>query len=425
METKRPAAPSEEDFTASDDNEHQGPVKKKKKDKKKRRKKSKKQDTSNDDDIDDDNQQQEQRQQTPAKKEDTSRIRKKKRKKATKHRESLLTSAESAQFTGSVVVDRGDDDNMYVGLQLTTTAVLPKASQLKQMRMFATDKPAHIYTQPLLILDLNGILCHRVRLLQQDTDTSATSTATFANPYRPSIAHIANTDIIRRPNLFQFITFLDQHFCLAIWTSAQPKTATQLVNALLPPQLRQRLLFVWNQTRCKKQKKSGPILVKPLGRVWKEYPIYGPNNTYILDDSPEKHNETTAAMALHPPPMDGLKTDSADPNNHARQQRFFEKLVQFWETNQVCTTTTTTGWDEELGRRIEKLEEEPDSVVVPEREALEEFLQENATEHMGWTNKQKKKNHDLNSGTYVGCCTTTTSKIATRKILCHLSGFRL
>jgi len=145
------------------------------------------------------------------------------------------------------------------------------ASRLAPYYSNITSSPhqAHIYVKPLIVLDLNGILCHRVRdftthpsiiatamqlnghnreiistaALQNDRgtpqhqQTMPTTTISHSmkmihqNLYRPSAAHIAGTPIIYRTDLVSFLTMLDQNFTLAVWTSAKRKTARLLVKA--------------------------------------------------------------------------------------------------------------------------------------------------------------------------------------------------
>lgn len=282
-------------------------------------------------------------------------------------------------------------------------------------------KPLHqyvIHVKPLLILDLNGILCHRYRTddvpqaikcaldrhheqqqvdkhpLQQNTDTTENTKSVTANEsntnspelpkkievkslYRIPIGNIASTPIIAREELDSFLTMLDQSFTLAIWTSAKPKTAKALVKALIPRDVRCRLLFVWGQDRCQSvsstqkgfvKSRRSIIFRKHLSKVWTSYPIWNKENTLLVDDSPEKCPEMYSGNTLHPPPISGLKpsalnwirkgnilldTDTStvpkailneeyvlsfsDEINIKRQETFFRELVIAWK----CTLDGT------------------------------------------------------------------------------------
>ena len=229
-----------------------------------------------------------------------------------------------------------------------------------------------VNVKPLIVLDLNGILCHRVR---QRIPASNTKTI-----FRPSVGNIANTEIIPRSDLHEFLTLLHNHFCLAVWTSATRKTANFLVKLLFPDEMRERLVFIWHRNFCHLVKKSdldtisnkrnegldvestgvcsnrgrkakkrrrnnsrinklcmvagddggGGIFldqqtqaepsnntatsndellaIKSLEKVWSAYPLWDASNTILLDDSPEKCPRQYRRNALHPPPILGTVT---------------------------------------------------------------------------------------------------------------------
>jgi len=218
-------------------------------------------------------------------------------------------------------------------------------------------KTLTICVRPLLVLDLNGILCHRHRYCRE-SHIDATR-----YPLRPSIAQIANTPIIPRIGLSNFLSYLHENFCLAIWTSAKAKTASVLIRTLIPPEISRHLLFVWAQHHCSAiRSQSGcgdeTLYEKDLKRVWKEYPLWGQHNTLLVDDSPEKCG-AWRENAVHPPPLNGRivtvgnrkgqnsrgKGDAAttllpDCHNEKLQQKFFSKLVKHWKKYPLTQT-----WD--------------------------------------------------------------------------------
>jgi hypothetical protein len=77
---------------------------------------------------------------------------------------------------------------------------------------------AIIYVKPLIILDVNGILCHRLRqnpqVLQFSPESYRKTKKTIV--FRPSVGHVANTDIVPRSDLHQFLTLLNNNFSLAV-----------------------------------------------------------------------------------------------------------------------------------------------------------------------------------------------------------------
>lgn len=82
---------------------------------------------------------------------------------------------------------------------------------------------AIIHVKPLIILDVNGILCHRLRHKSQELLSPASSSsyrrAKQKVTFRPSIGHIANTDIVPRSDLHQFLTLVNNRFSLAVCKS--------------------------------------------------------------------------------------------------------------------------------------------------------------------------------------------------------------
>jgi NLI interacting factor-like phosphatase len=310
-------------------------------------------------------------------KEPASRMRKKLRKKAQQQREIMVADALAFQVTQSVKLNLATSASKeaIASLRVTTTSTLPSKSQLHALNMSNKNQvsmPLQIYIQPLLVLDLNGVLCHRLRNNKEPSTN-------LSNGFRRASCFIANTPVIPRPNLIDFLTFLDEHFCLAVWTSAKTKTAKQLVQQLFPPQIARRLLFVWAQNRCTTTTLAGefnddPLFVKQLDSVWKEYPLWNQHNTLLLDDSPDKC--PFPRNALHPPSMNGQKkqrwstSELDDTRNHELQLIFFQKLVSFWSEQQVTTT-----WDGLGG-----------ATYHPQPNALWHFMGQHATKHMGWRN---------------------------------------
>ncbi|KAL7498463.1 hypothetical protein ACHAWT_007138 [Skeletonema menzelii] len=229
---------------------------------------------------------------------------------------------------------------------------------------------AIIHVKPLIILDVNGILCHRLRHKSQELLSPASSSsyrrAKQKVTFRPSIGHIANTDIVPRSDLHQFLTLVNNRFSLAVWTSATRKTAKQLVRLLFPDEIRENLVFIWHRNFCtlvenkdkgqsqgsdaselesnsnktnKSQKKPSHedlIAIKSLSKVWASYPIWNATNTLLLDDSPEKCPTKYRKNALHPTKICGTITDIGgvffdnDEENQKKQRCFFELLANTW-----------------------------------------------------------------------------------------------
>ncbi|GKY99235.1 hypothetical protein MPSEU_000878800 [Mayamaea pseudoterrestris] len=256
-------------------------------------------------------------------------------------KEFVLSSADSLQYTGSVVVDKSS----LAGELTSPSKVIVRTSsslQTEDIGALSAKQATQINIQPLLILDINGILCHRIRKSRIDTyDPNATYRPTLGGP-------VANTPIVPRPFLLEFLTDLQQYFTLAIWTSAKKKTATQLIRRLVPEVIANRFLFVWAQHDCHVQQfdrqlaNSDPahpkdaLFEKDLSKVWTAYPLWNVQNTLLIDDSPEKC-VAFRKNAIHPPPLHGRVIDSysthlvSDEVNNEQQLRFLRDLAQHWK----------------------------------------------------------------------------------------------
>jgi hypothetical protein len=218
-------------------------------------------------------------------------------------------------------------------------------------------KSIHIYVKPLLVLDVNGILCHRIR--HEDTDTLPSTLSSALDHdhqnmqsqmqnkqvYRSSIGHVAHTDIVARTDLVSFLEFLDKYYTLAVWSSAKKKTVKSLVRMLIPDRIQQRLLFVWGQEKCdcggvdrspstqqeEDMVKTGSngntikgqilpnapdqkptfhnvIFMKHLSKVWEQFPMWNKSNTLLIDDTPGKCTKFKG-NSIHPPRILGLDED--------------------------------------------------------------------------------------------------------------------
>jgi hypothetical protein len=285
--------------------------------------------------------------------------------------EQLLQCAEKVASTQAVMVksshDSHDasDSNVDEG---NNVRVITSSNLLAVDESLLEGVSKTIIVKPLLILDLNGILCHRIRKDRTDLHPYL--------PYRKAIDQIAGTPIIPRDGIDTFLEDLLAHFCLAVWTSAKPKTAKLLLKSLFHDQLLSggRLLFVWSQHQCERREEKrgddedGTVFLKPLSKVWETYPLWNPSNTLLMDDSPNKCPELQ--NTLHPPPLHGKEAlpDLAetfafmsDAENGARQEAFFHSLVEEYFAEPRVT------WPD---RRAE--------------EAFGKALHRLARKHMGW-----------------------------------------
>ncbi len=243
--------------------------------------------------------------------------------------------------------------------------------------------------------------------------------------YRSPIGHIAGTPIVARTDLHDLLSYLDQHFTLAIWSSAKRKTVKGLVKILFPDDIASKLLFVWHQSKCEcvdatklgegkeemvddriskvndrnpncdKQSETGNeepsvqrklhhddiIYVKYLSKVWAQYPAWNESNTLLIDDSPEKCPLKYQSNAVFPPPITGLNISairSKLTDVEGNENKVEIDGVAFSDhENQLKQRNFFTKLTSFFGKSDARNEE-------PSRNNLHSFLQESATEHMSW-----------------------------------------
>lgn len=88
-----------------------------------------------------------------------------------------------------------------------------------------------------------------------------------------------------RPYVDDFLRFVLTHFDVAIWTSNIRENALALLDTLLSKAEQSKLKFIWSREQCDIGYNYSST--KPLQFVWNCF-SYTPENTLILDDSPEK-----------------------------------------------------------------------------------------------------------------------------------------
>jgi hypothetical protein len=352
------------------------------------------------------------------------------------HTGSVLVETNRTEITPSTIgivsgCDWNESKRRFPSETIAATTVLPSRERT-------------IRVQPLLILDLNGILCHRSRPGREPPNVTL----------RPSMGTVAQTPVVPRQNLQDLLHELDEHFCLAVWTSAKRKTSRMLVDMLFPPQIRQRLLFVWAQNNCdavvvepeptttttdmvsadgdassdsssdsvtvddheQHEEHSHPstrtedntVYEKNLRKVWDAYPLWSANNTLLVDDSPDKC-PFAVANAIHPPRLHGRTKDCqslqtvtasttttttttrpngamSDEDNERMQAAFFEQLVQFWSRQPYkervfISGTVVDGTNRDVDGRLGGSLEVRETMT---NRQYYQFLESHAQSEMGW-----------------------------------------
>jgi hypothetical protein len=174
----------------------------------------------------------------------------------------------------------------------------------------------------LIILDLNGLLIHRVykdeyfkckRLFEEHYN--------LGNLTRPE--RKGNFAVWVRPHVKQFLSWLMEHFHVAIWSSVLYHNISPIVETLLPDEHeRERLLFWWNQEHCRCEDdptatdpKKSKSFYKCLESVWETVDINErwllnqPKNnidlrdhTLLIDDNKLKVRDNPSHTSIHPRP---------------------------------------------------------------------------------------------------------------------------
>ncbi|KAF3483683.1 NIF domain-containing protein [Arthroderma uncinatum] len=109
-------------------------------------------------------------------------------------------------------------------------------------------EPSQVQQPLLVILDMNGTLIYRKR-------------RTFPPRFT------------KRPGLDPFLRYLFDNFKVMIWTSSQPQTVTDVLDKLLPPEMKKQLVGVWSRKDLDltpKQYKEKVQVYKRLDKVWRD-----------------------------------------------------------------------------------------------------------------------------------------------------------
>lgn len=149
----------------------------------------------------------------------------------------------------------------------------------------------------LLVLDLNGFLVDRVRGSQ---------------PIPGVVCDLreGGCSVYVRPHAKDFIIWCLARFDVGIWTSANAKNISGALAAVLPPDGRARLKFVWDQRHCTlagslrmPDVETKPVFLKLLSRLWRKCTPRGAHDassTILLDDSIYKTAANPPHTSVHP-----------------------------------------------------------------------------------------------------------------------------
>ena len=146
--------------------------------------------------------------------------------------------------------------------------------------------------QILLILDLDETLIH----------------ATEKKLDIKSDFQYAEYFIYKRPNLIEFLTEMNEHFKLAVWSSADDKYVNDVVNLIKPTEI--EFEFVWARSRCTLKRDyelDKYVREKRLKKIKKQG--FRLEKSLIVDDSPEKTRDNFG-NAIYVQPYEGNLKDN-------------------------------------------------------------------------------------------------------------------
>lgn len=173
--------------------------------------------------------------------------------------------------------------------------------------------------KPLIILDLNGLLIHRVhKSLYIKCKGLFDEQYSLGNLSRPEKK--GNFAVWFRPNVKEFLAWLMDRFHVAIWSSVLQHNIAPIVETLLPNEReRSRLLFWWNQEHCHSEEdpnatdpKNTKVFFKRLSSVWDDVEINErwlvnqPSDidlrdyTLLIDDNKAKVRDNPIDTSIHP-----------------------------------------------------------------------------------------------------------------------------
>ena len=150
----------------------------------------------------------------------------------------------------------------------------------------------------LLVLDVNGLLLHRVR-----------GPVPATVQHKPD-AKLRRVKLFARPHMRAFVQWCLYHFHVAIWSSATRENAELLSHFVFGENFRENTAFVWGQDQCRqtglkhRHDRHKPVVLKELRRIWQDAELgrcFDHHNTLLIDDSAHKSCMNPAHTAIHPP----------------------------------------------------------------------------------------------------------------------------
>ncbi|XP_044467887.1 ubiquitin-like domain-containing CTD phosphatase 1 [Mangifera indica] len=169
----------------------------------------------------------------------------------------------------------------------STCAVINREDSLLKIVDFSTLRaPIKDLRKKLLVLDLNGLLADIVSPPPKN--------------WKADI-NISKRAVFKRPFCIDFLRFCFERFEVGVWSSRSKKNVERVVDFLIGD-MKHKLLFCWDQSRCTAtqlstlENKHKALVFKELRKIWERKDpnlpwkrgYYNETNTLLLDDSPYK-----------------------------------------------------------------------------------------------------------------------------------------
>ena len=158
--------------------------------------------------------------------------------------------------------------------------------------------------KPLVIFDMNGIFTDRefVVFKTEGLGSLRDFKGQLPNGVPGNATRLGKFLVWKRPGLEEFVSFVFEHYRVAVWSSVSKVNLDQLCNFVFGTNV-SRLEFIFDQSDCdqvsesiapdigeqrKDKSTKKPIFLKNLTKVWGRYPQFNEENTIIVDDSDHK-----------------------------------------------------------------------------------------------------------------------------------------
>ena len=261
---------------------------------------------------------------------------KKQKKKDVKINSALLDSARDMVLLGNACIyEKTEADNSKEWVAQYPVITISGEFPPTNSSYMKVPRTTVIVVRPLVVLDLNGILCKRIRYapVVKNNDSKNCPIYVAQNDrkyFREAVGNVAGTPVVPRMDLINFLQLLNSNFALAVWSSAKQRTVVKLISLLFPENISNNLLFSWGQEKCHTMRNGEDIVhTKPLQKIWEKYPLWDKSNTLLMDDTPAKSRNIK--NTFNPPTLTGYKINTEngqdDEHNEREQRKFFANLA--------------------------------------------------------------------------------------------------